>query len=121
MSFIRASCRWLHNRFVTLPTIREFIYLHWYINSRYVPLPLKKYGLDYSCCSGDQDARSGYLHPLRRYWKDSDIFEIEFNLLSKINKHRIDFKTGDKGNEVSVRERTHKIDEAFQVSIMDKK
>ena len=46
-------------------------------------------------------------------------FEIEFNMLSKINKYLIDFKLGDSENEVSIKEGTHKINEVFPVSIMD--
>jgi hypothetical protein len=68
-----------------------------------------------------QDAGSGHLYALRGYWKAANEFEIEFNLLSKINKYFVDFKMGDNGNEVSIREKTQNINEAFPVSIMDKK
>lgn len=66
-----------------------------------------------------QDAGSGHLYALRGHWKAANEFEIEFNLLSKINKYLIDFKMGDHGNEVSIKEGTHKISEFFPVSIMD--
>ena len=66
-----------------------------------------------------QDAGSGHLYALRGYWKAGNEFEIEFNMLSKINKYFVDFKIGDNGNEVSIKERTHKINEVFPVSIMD--
>jgi CubicO group peptidase (beta-lactamase class C family) len=66
-----------------------------------------------------QDAGSRHLFALRGYWKASNEFEIEFNMLSKINKYLIDFKIGDNGNEVLMKEGTHKINEAFPVSIMD--
>ena len=66
-----------------------------------------------------QDAGSGHLYALRGYWKASNEFEIEFNMLSKINKYLIDFKIGDNGNEVLIKEGTHNINEVFPVSIMD--
>ncbi|WP_212005142.1 serine hydrolase [Chitinophaga sp. HK235] len=66
-----------------------------------------------------QDARSGHLYALRGYWKATNEFEIEFNMLSKINKYLIDFKIGDNGNEVLIKEGTHNINEVFPVSIMD--
>ncbi|NML39968.1 serine hydrolase [Chitinophaga sp. G-6-1-13] len=66
-----------------------------------------------------QDAGSGHLYALRGYWKPSNEFEIEFNLLSKINKYLIDFKIGDHGNVVSIKEGTHKIDEVFPVTLRD--
>ncbi|WP_343672544.1 serine hydrolase [Chitinophaga sp.] len=66
-----------------------------------------------------QDAGSGHLYALRGYWKASNEFEIEFNMLSKINKYLINFKIGSNGNEVSIKERTHKINEVFPVSIVD--
>lgn len=66
-----------------------------------------------------QDAASGHLYALRGYWKTTGEFEIEFNMLSKINKYFIDFKISDNGNEVSIKERTHKINEVFRVSIVD--
>ncbi|SKC99266.1 CubicO group peptidase, beta-lactamase class C family [Chitinophaga ginsengisegetis] len=66
-----------------------------------------------------QDAGSGHLYALRGYWKATNEFEIEFNMLSRINKYLIDFKIGDNGNEVLIKEGTHKINEAFPVSIMD--
>lgn len=62
---------------------------------------------------------SGHLYALRGYWKAGNEFEIEFNMLSKINKYLIDFKLGDSANEVSIKEGTHKIDEVFPVSIMN--
>jgi hypothetical protein len=64
-----------------------------------------------------QDAGSGHLYALRGYWKATNEFEIEFNMLSKINKYLVDFKLGDNKNEVSIKEGTHKIDEVFPVSI----
>ena len=66
-----------------------------------------------------QDAGSGHLYALRGYWKAGNEFEIEFNMLSKINKYLVDFKIGDSANEVSIKEGTHKIDEVFLVSIME--
>lgn len=66
-----------------------------------------------------QDAGSGHLYALRGYWKTSDEFEIEFNMLSKINKYLVDFKIGDHGNEVLIKESTHHINEVFPVSIAD--
>lgn len=66
-----------------------------------------------------QDAGSGHLYALRGYWKASNEFEIEFNMLSKINKYLINFKIGDNGNEVLIKEGTHKINEVFPVSIME--
>lgn len=66
-----------------------------------------------------QDAGSGHLYVLRGYWKATGEFEIEFNMLSKINKYFIDFKMGDNGKEVSIKEKTHRINEAFPVSIKD--
>ncbi len=66
-----------------------------------------------------KDAGSGHLFALRGYWKSPDEFEIEFNMLSKINKYLLDFKMGDNGNEVSIKEGTHHINEAFPVSIKD--
>jgi len=68
-----------------------------------------------------QDTGSGNLYALRGYWKASNEFEIELNMLTKINKYLIDFKIGDNGNEVSVKERTHRINEVFPVSIIDLK
>jgi len=68
-----------------------------------------------------QDAGSGHLYALRGYWKAGNEFEIEFNMLSRIDKYLIDFKMGDNGNEVLIKERTHNINEAFPVPIMDKK
>ncbi len=38
-----------------------------------------------------KDPGSGHLYALRGYWKADDEFEIEFNMLSKINKYLIDF------------------------------
>ena len=66
-----------------------------------------------------QDAGTGHLYALRGYWKAANEFEIEFNMLSRINKYLIDFKMGDQGVEVTIKERTHNIDEAFPVSILD--
>ncbi|WP_158563304.1 serine hydrolase domain-containing protein [Chitinophaga silvatica] len=66
-----------------------------------------------------QDPHSGHLYALRGYWKASDIFEIEFNLLSKINKYLIDFKMGDNGNQVLIKEGTHNIDEVVPVTLKD--
>lgn len=66
-----------------------------------------------------QDAGSGHLYALRGYWKTSNEFEIEFNMLSKINKYLIDFEIGDNRSEVFIKEGTHKINEAFPVSITD--
>ncbi len=40
-------------------------------------------------------------------------------MLSKINKYLVDFKIGDNGNEVSIKEGTHHINEVFPVSIVD--
>jgi len=68
-----------------------------------------------------QDAGTGHLYALRGYWKAGNEFEIELNMLSRINKYLIDFKIGDNGNEVSIKEGTHRIDEAFPVSIIDPK
>ncbi|WP_235021689.1 serine hydrolase domain-containing protein [Chitinophaga eiseniae] len=68
-----------------------------------------------------QDTRSGHLYALRGHWKTSNIFEIEFNLLSKINKYLIDFTIGEKGNEVSIKEGTHGIDEVFPVPVINKR
>ncbi|NLR60482.1 serine hydrolase [Chitinophaga polysaccharea] len=65
------------------------------------------------------DAGSGHLYALRGYWKTDNEFEVEFNWLSKINRYLIDFKMGDIGNEVSIKEGTHKINEVFQVSVKD--
>ena len=53
--------------------------------------------------------------------KAGNEFEIELNMLSRINKYLIDFKIDDNGNEVSIKEGTHRIDEAFPVSIIDPK
>lgn len=64
---------------------------------------------------------SGHLYALRGYWRTGNEFEIEFNMLSKINKFFVDFKMGDNGNEVLIKEKTQNINEAFPVSIMDKK
>ncbi|HEV2483526.1 MAG TPA: glycosyl hydrolase family 8 [Puia sp.] len=64
-----------------------------------------------------QDAGTGHLYALRAYWKAANEFEIEFNMLSKINKYLIDFKLGDSGNEVSIKEGTHHINEVFPVTI----
>jgi hypothetical protein len=64
---------------------------------------------------------SGHLYALRGYWKARDEFEIEWNMLSRINKYLIDFKIGDNGGQVSIREGTHRIDEMFPVSIVDSK
>ncbi|NLR77217.1 serine hydrolase domain-containing protein [Chitinophaga eiseniae] len=64
-----------------------------------------------------QDAGSGHLYALRGYWKTANEFEIEFNMLSKINKYLIDFKMGDNGSKVSIKEGTHKINEVFHVSV----
>lgn len=61
------------------------------------------------------DAGSGHLYALRGYWKAGNEFEIELNMLSKINKYLIDFKIGDNGGEVSIKEGTHRINEAFPV------
>lgn len=66
-----------------------------------------------------RDAGSGHLYALRGYWKAANEFEIEFNMLSRINKYLVDFKISDTGNEVSIREGTHNIDEVFPVEIMD--
>lgn len=68
-----------------------------------------------------QDAGSGHLYALRGYWKAGNEFEIEWNMLSRINKYLIDFKIGDNGNEVSIKEGTHRINEAFPVTIGSKK
>jgi hypothetical protein len=68
-----------------------------------------------------QDAGTGHLYALRGYWKAGNEFEIELNMLSRINKYLIDFKIDDNGNEVSIKEGTHRIDEAFPVSIIDPK
>jgi hypothetical protein len=65
-----------------------------------------------------QNAGSGHLYALRGYWKAGNEFEIEFNMLSKINNYLIDFKIGDDGNEVSIKEGTHNINEVFPVSIL---
>jgi len=67
------------------------------------------------------DATSGHLYALRGYWKAGNEFEIEFNMLSKINKYSIDFRIGDNGDEVSIKEGTHGINETFPVSIIDLK
>jgi len=68
-----------------------------------------------------QDAGSGHLYALRGYWKAGNEFEIEWNMLSRINKYLIDFKIGDNGSEVSIKEGTHRINEAFPVTIGSKK
>lgn len=65
------------------------------------------------------DTGSGHLYALKAHWKAADEFEIEFNMLSKINKYLVDFKLGDTRNTVSIKERTHGINEAFPVSIVD--
>jgi CubicO group peptidase (beta-lactamase class C family) len=65
-----------------------------------------------------QNAGSGHLYALRGYWKAGNEFEIEFNMLSKIYNYLIDFKIGDDGNEVSIKEGTHNINEVFPVSIL---
>lgn len=70
-------------------------------------------------CNFYQDDRSGHLYALRGYWKATGEFEIEFNLLSKINKYLVDFKMGDDENKVSIIEGTHHINETFSVSIKD--
>jgi CubicO group peptidase (beta-lactamase class C family) len=62
-----------------------------------------------------RDTGAGDLYALRGYWKADNEFEIEFNMLSRINKYLIDFTIGDKGIEVSIRERTHGINETFPV------
>jgi CubicO group peptidase (beta-lactamase class C family) len=66
-----------------------------------------------------QNAASGHLYALRAYWKTTNEFEIEFNMLSKINKYLIDFKIGDNKHEVLIKEGTHQINEVFPVSIPD--
>ena len=68
-----------------------------------------------------QDAGSGHLYALRGYWKAKNEFEIEWNMLSKINKYLIDFNIGDNGTEVSIKEGTHRINETFPVQIIDPK
>ena len=40
-------------------------------------------------------------------------------MLSKTNKYLVDFKMGDKGNVVMIKEGTHRINEVFPVSIVD--
>jgi CubicO group peptidase (beta-lactamase class C family) len=62
-----------------------------------------------------QDASSGHLYALRGYWKAGNEFEIEWNMLSKINKYLIDFKIGDNENQVLIREGTHHINEVLAV------
>jgi CubicO group peptidase (beta-lactamase class C family) len=64
-----------------------------------------------------QDAGSGHLYALRGYWKAANEFEVEWNMLSKINQYFIDFKISGGGYEVSINEKTHHIAEAFPVSI----
>jgi CubicO group peptidase (beta-lactamase class C family) len=64
-----------------------------------------------------QDAISGHLYALRGYWKSGNEFEIELNMLSRINKYLIDFKMGDNGDKVSISERTHRINETFPVDV----
>jgi len=66
-----------------------------------------------------QDAGSGHLYALRGYWKAGNEFEIELNMLSRINKYLIDLRIGNNGSEVSIREGTHRINETFPVSIVD--
>ncbi|WP_169190098.1 hypothetical protein [Chitinophaga sp. Ak27] len=65
------------------------------------------------------EAEGFSLYALRGYWKTANKFEVEFNWLSKINKYPVDFKMGDRENEVSIREGTHKINEVLPVSIKD--
>ena len=65
-----------------------------------------------------KDPGSGHLYALRGYWKAGNEFEIEFNMLSKINKYLIDFKIGN-NIEVRIREGTHEINETFPVAIID--
>jgi CubicO group peptidase (beta-lactamase class C family) len=62
---------------------------------------------------------SGHLFALRGYWKTNNEFEIEFNMLSKIDKYLVDFKLGNT-IQVNVKESTHNIDEALPVLIFDK-
>ena len=66
-----------------------------------------------------QDAGSGHLYALRGYWKTRNEFEIEFNMLSKINKYLIDFNMGDNSTQVMIREATHHINETFPVSVVE--
>jgi hypothetical protein len=61
---------------------------------------------------------SGHLYALRGYWQANDEFEIEFNMLSKINKYLIDFKIGS-NIQVTITEGTHKINETFPVAVTD--
>lgn len=68
-----------------------------------------------------QDAGTGHLYALRGYWKAGNEFEIELNMLSRIDKYLIDFKIGEDRNQVSIKEGTHHIDEEFPVSIPDSK
>jgi len=64
------------------------------------------------------DPVSGHLYALRGYWKADGEFELEFNMLSKINKYLIDFKIGD-NIRVTIKEDTHEINETFPVTVID--
>jgi len=64
------------------------------------------------------DPESGHLYALRGYWKTGNEFEIEFNMLSKINQYLVDFKIGD-NIQVMIKEGTHGINETIPVTIID--
>ncbi|RFM29124.1 serine hydrolase domain-containing protein [Deminuibacter soli] len=53
--------------------------------------------------------KTGHLFASRAYWKNDNVFEIEFNMLSKINRCYIDFAMKEK--IISITEPTHGIDE----------
>ncbi|HZY35637.1 MAG TPA: serine hydrolase [Mucilaginibacter sp.] len=63
-----------------------------------------------------KDPGSGHLFALGGYWKADSEFEIEFNMLSKINKYLVDFKI-DNHIRVMIKEGTHEINEEFPVMI----
>lgn len=56
------------------------------------------------------ERKTGHLFAIRAYWKNENEFEVEFNMLSKINRCLIDFRL--KNKEVAITEETHGIAEA---------
>lgn len=60
------------------------------------------------------EKKTGHLFAIRAYWKNENEFEVEFNMLSKINRCLIDFSL--KNREVLITEPTHKIEERFALA-----
>lgn len=64
------------------------------------------------------DPVSRHVFALRAYWKANADFQIDFNMLTKINRYLIDFKLAQVQPEVDITEGTQSINEKIPVEIL---